>query len=417
MDQAGIEAYACPRPSTPIRETHLLRTKNRSLRSRRSRPTTAPLVSSSPTQSTRSARTASSPSRSQTPSAWSSNFWKVCASTRAISLPIWRPTPAWSGLRQSAHPVCRLRLPTSAISFPFEKVRVQTNRQLVVIAEDVDGEALSTLVVNKIRVRSTPCCRQGPRTCDRRKAMLQDMASSRADRSSSKRSVFSLRTATLDLLGTARKVVVTKDETTIIDGGGEGRRRRTNSRFGRDETPPPITIVRSSRNAWPSSGGVAVLKVGAATEVELKEKKHRIEDAVSTTKAAIEEGIVCGGGVTLLRAQSAVFALADTLEGDIATGARIVGRALQAPLNQIAENAGMEGGLAVDKVRSLEGWNGLNAATGEYEDLQARGVVDAAKVTRSGVQNAGSIAALFLTTEAVVSDAPAPSADDHGHDH
>ena len=152
------------------------------------------------------------------------------------------------------------------------------------------------------------------------------------------------------------------------------------------------------------AGGVAVLKVGAATEVELKEKKHRIEDAVSTTKAAIEEGIVCGGGVTLLRAQEAVYAAADKLEGDEATGARIVGRALQQPLHQIAVNCGDEGGVVVDRVRQLEGWNGLNAATGEYEDLKAAGVIDACKVTRSGVQNAASIAGLFLTTEAVVTD-------------
>jgi chaperonin GroEL len=204
-------------------------------------------------------------------------------------------------------------------------------------------------------------------------------------------------------------VTISKDETTIVEGGGHvdevaGRVNQIKAEI--ENTDSDYDREKLQERLAKLAGGVAVLKVGAATEVELKEKKHRIEDAVSTTKAAIEEGIVCGGGVTLIRAQEAVRAAAEKLEGDEATGARIVARALQQPLHQIAENAGLEGGVVVDKVRALEGWNGLNAATGEYEDLGAAGVVDAAKVTRSGVENAASIAALFLTTEAVVFDMP-----------
>ncbi|MGI9609664.1 MAG: TCP-1/cpn60 chaperonin family protein, partial [Acidimicrobiia bacterium] len=214
---------------------------------------------------------------------------------------------------------------------------------------------------------------------------------------------------TLDMLGTARKVIINKDDTTIVEGAGdksevEGRVSQIKAEI--DNTDSDWDREKLQERLAKLAGGVAVVKVGAATEVELKEKKHRIEDAVSTTKAAIEEGIVCGGGVTLVRARDAA---AETkavkkLKGDEATGARIVLKALSRPLRQIAENAGMEGGVVVNKVGELEGWNGLNAATGEYGDLQKAGVVDAAKVTRSGVQNAGSIAGLFLTTEAIITD-------------
>jgi chaperonin GroEL len=215
------------------------------------------------------------------------------------------------------------------------------------------------------------------------------------------------------MLGQARKVVVSKDETTIVEGGGDdaeisgriaqikGEIENTDSDYDREKLQERLAKL---------SGGVAVLKVGAATEVELKEKKHRIEDAVSTTKAAIEEGVVAGGGVTLLRAQAAAMEAGESLAADEATGTRIVAKALEGPLTQIAVNAGLEGGVIVDKVRNLEGSVGLNAATGEYEDLVAAGIIDAAKVTRSALQNAASIAALFLTTEAVIADAPAAGA-------
>ena len=214
----------------------------------------------------------------------------------------------------------------------------------------------------------------------------------------------------LEMLGSARKVVITKDETLIIEGAGkkadvEGRIAQIKAEI--DNTDSDYDREKLQERLAKLSGGVAVLKVGAATEVELKEKKHRIEDAVSTTKAAIEEGVVAGGGVTLLRAQKAVEDLVGEIEDrDVATGAKIVAKALEGPLHQIAINAGMDGGVVVDKVRNLKGNKGLNAATGEYEDLVSIGVIDAAKVTRSALQNAGSIAALFLTTEAVISDLP-----------
>ncbi|MFM7508469.1 MAG: TCP-1/cpn60 chaperonin family protein, partial [Actinomycetota bacterium] len=219
---------------------------------------------------------------------------------------------------------------------------------------------------------------------------------------------------TLDLLGQARKVVVSKDETTIVEGAGveadiSGRIAQIKAEI--DNTDSDYDREKLQERLAKLSGGVAVLKVGAATEVELKEKKHRIEDAVSTTKAAIEEGVVAGGGVTLLRAQAAVEDLLGKLTGDEATGAQIIARALEGPIKQIAENAGLEGGVVVQKVKSLTApAEGLNAATGDYEDLVAAGIIDAAKVTRSALQNAGSIAALFLTTEAVVADAPEPAA-------